>query len=440
VRIRGLKFILIVAAVCLTATAWFGGDLYVRWLHSGARTAIHDRRIDEAMRLLERARALDGSNAETCFLLARGSRLQGRLKNMRDYLEEASSCGYARDRLQLEQWMGMAQIGDLQLSESPLYDAMLESDEDSREICEALASGYLRTWQVQKAMVIVDGWILDYPDDPQPHLVKGRYFAGRGAWDSAVAAFESGLQIAPARRDIRVALADALRHEHRFEDAIRHLEKCLQDGVDSDSVLVGLGRCWFESGETEKALSYARRASVVNGDDAEVLHLLGQVEASQGNFAQALDPLRRAFQQRPYDPDVRYSFAMALRSSGHLEEAADHFRYVDEQQAAQSQMRKWLSELDKDPQQSELRCSIGRTLLQYGNPVEGVLWLRSVLQFDPENQNAREALAEHFRESREAGSSDADHSMSDTPSGNQDTRAEERVVVPTEASASVSET
>jgi hypothetical protein len=43
----------------------------------------------------------------------------------------------------------------------------------------------------------------------------------------------------------------------------------------------------------------------------------------------------------------------------------------------------------------ELRYEIGAILLQYGRPQEGVVWLESVLQIQPDHQRARDALAAH---------------------------------------------
>jgi tetratricopeptide (TPR) repeat protein len=313
---------------------------------------------------------------------------------MAEHLQAASRLGYPADRLKLEQAMARAEIGDLQTSESALYDEMLKSDRDNREICEALVSGYLRTWQIQKAIAIIDGWSSDFPDDPQPFAVKGKYFAGRGSWESAIDAFETALQLAPHRTDLRMELAQALVRQHRYDNAVGHFEKSLEQLPGNDLAWTGLGRCWLKTGNAQKAIECARQAVAINSENARAQHLLGQIEASRNNITQALPPLEHAYRKLPHDPDIRYAYAMALRTAGRTEEAAKHFRYIEEQQAAQSQMRHWLTELEKTPHKSDLRVRIGKMLLQYGDPLEGVMWLRSALLFDPDNETALKLLAE----------------------------------------------
>lgn len=387
--------------ICLATTAllvWQGRPWIAEFAVWRGRVAIQMRSLDTALIWFERAEAVDSSQGEAQFWMARVERMRGRPNRMRDHLERALAAGFPAVRISREQVLAMAQSGNLRQVESEIPALLIDPGDDGPAICEAVVSGYLQSFRINEAMVIIEAWKRDHPGDPQPFVVRGMYYAQRRAWNKAAPELEAALEMAPDRVDARLLWAETLRNLHQLDAAREQFERCRQTSPRNPDALVGIGRCLVEAGDLPRAREQFERALGVDPDCWEARFWLGKLLASEGDATEAVLLLEATCRERPYEPDVRYALAMALQAAGRATDAQVHFQYVTNQQRAQSELRNKLELLERSPMRTDLRFEIGEILLEFGNPVEGVGWLRSVLELTPDHPEALAALAEYSRQ------------------------------------------
>lgn len=389
--VRG-RWMLIGGCLLLLLFAFHGQEWVASFAHWRGRVALDARQLDAAYSWFALADHFDSGHGVHEFAMARVERLRGRSDRMQAHLDSAVRDGLARERAHREQILAQAQSGHIHQVERALSVMLMSPGDDGPTICEAMASGYLAVFRLSEAMAILEGWSRDYPSDPQPMVVRGLYFSQRQAWAQAAAEFEKALDLAPRRDDVRVHWAEALRNLHRLDLAREQFERASKTLAGSPAVWVGLGRCHMEAGRLTEAGKAFEEAIRISPDSWDGRFWLGKLLATEGDHARAVPMLEAAYRERPFEPDVRYSLALALQAAGQSDEARRHFDYIAAQQKAQSELRNKLEVLERDPSRIELRYEIGMILMEYGNPQEGVNWLQSVLDIEPEHAGALAAV------------------------------------------------
>ncbi len=197
---------LIVVAVPVAATlAWQPGWA---WYHlRQARQALELRDHDRALAQLLSARRMAGPRSDVEFWLARTYRRQGQLPTMSEHLERAWRLGADKSLLEREQWLAQAQSGQLRETEPHLAKLLQMAGDDLPDVCQAYVSGFFANLRFDEADALLAGWEKDFPNDPEPHFLRGHGQEMRLNAGEAVSAYRRGLQLAPHRQDMRLRLA-----------------------------------------------------------------------------------------------------------------------------------------------------------------------------------------------------------------------------------------
>jgi tetratricopeptide (TPR) repeat protein len=394
---RRQRVYVIVSVVAMAAGVFLlGSRAVVEWSHWQAHSAMTQRSFEKAVEHLLRAEKAAPNDADTQFRLARCHRMLGNFAEMMRCLKQARSGGFDAERLRREQLMAFAQTGDMRRVTPWLPELLSNPGEDGSEICEAVVSGYFVTWQISKAMSIIDAWKRDYPEDAQPHVSLARYYVQSGNLPGAVEAFETALELQPMRVKVRAELATILQQLHRYVESKSQYLQCLEIIPDDAEFLSGYASCLLETGDSDAARAYANRALAASPELIPALYLVGKLDLSMGDSEAALPRLEQAFKAMPYSPEIRYNYASALRNTGRMEEAQRHFDGLEKQQQEQSALRGLLSQLRLSPERTDIRYQIGAILLEYGNPIEGTAWLKSIFLSDPNHSEAHQALASYY--------------------------------------------
>lgn len=397
-RPRRRKFLFLLGGV-LTAVLGLAGArfLFVEYELAQARAALERRDATAALERLQGVRRLDADNAEAHFLTARAYRRQGRLDRVRDHIERAWKAGYPVRRLEREQWLALAQAGQMDQAEPHIRELLLNPGGDGPEICEAFVNGYLRNYRFTQALRIIEAWEADYPQDPQPHVCRGIIAQHLKRWPKAETHLREALQHNPERTDIRLRLAEVLAELHKYDEAEREYRRCLDEEPDKSEALAGWARCLMHQGREEKAGQIFRRIVESEPENFSARLGLGKLALSRGKPQEALEWFEPLVEDFPSNLQVRYSLASAFQAAGRREKASQHFEFAASANEALTRVQRLTEKVMQNPELVKPRYEIGVTLLKYDSPKDGLGWLHSVLNLAPDHQPTHRALAEYYR-------------------------------------------
>ncbi len=374
-----------------------------------APAVIHEQRLLQARRLLDThnaKRALEllqtvekhANCKKTQFLLARANRRLGRLDDVRKHLNAAEEMGYSPAAIELEKWLTQAQSGHVSSVLPQLREYLATSNTDVQEVCEALVNGYLRNYRFEEAAHWLEAWEGDFPQEAQPHFCRGALWQHFDRLPDALKEFRRAVELEPGRTDVRLELGRVLAGLHQYDRAILQLQRCLEDDPQNSDVLAALAGCFLLQGELERPRKIYQQLLTRNPKDFSALWGLGQLALSDGNCQEAIDWLEKALNQQPRNQSVHHTLATALQACGRPEEAKVHHAFVEEATQALARVRLLVEQVQKQPDSLEPRYEIGVTLLQYASASDGIAWLYSALEIDPQHTKTHQALAEYYQQ------------------------------------------
>ena len=342
------------------------------------------------------AQKLNPHSPETQFLLARAYRRLGRMNEVRHHLLRARALGWPRDLVQREEWLAMAQSGQIASAEPYLGELLRNQRDDGAEICEAFVEGYFASYRFTKGLLLVDAWETDFPNDPRPHLYRGLAFENSKSWDKAAQSYRRAVELSSDDTNCRLRLAGVLINLHKYDEAVEHLQVCLDSHSDDPDVLCRYSECLRAQGQIDKSRMVLTQALTRDPHHQQSRLNMGQLELMGGDFEAAIRWLRRLCDETPTDVEARYALAQSLQAAGQTDAARSHFDFVTESREKMQEVQR-LTDPDRfRPDDPEVRYQIGIRLLRYDNPSHGAAWLRSVLEVDPGHQATHATLAEFY--------------------------------------------
>ena len=361
-----------------------------------AERALRERKAEIALAWLKSI-ADRQSDGQTEFLMARAYRRLGDLDQVREHIQLAYDHGFSVERLQREQWLAMAQSGQMRDAEPHLRRLLQDPGDDGPEICESFVSGYFRNRQIQKAMPIIDAWQADYPDDPLPYSIRAGRFRELEHWSEAIAAYRKTLELTPADSNIRLQLAICLKASLKLEEAEIEFRKCLKETPQEKALLTEWGDMLLSAGKVSDATGVFEQLLAIDPENYDARAAMGGIFLMNGKASDAVSMLRPLYAQRPYDSKVRYSLASSLQAAGKTEEAAEIFQQVNAAEEQLRRKRKLLDELANSPDPVNQRYEIAIIAMKYESPEEGLRWLMTVIDMDPGYTGAYTALADYYQ-------------------------------------------
>ncbi|MCS4504109.1 tetratricopeptide repeat protein [Arhodomonas aquaeolei] len=236
-----------------------------------------------------------------------------------------------------------------------------------------------RSGRAGEALKRLDGMVADSPGDYELRLEYARALAAAGRSGDALGQFHALLERQPD--DDRILLSGALLalQSGHHDQARRWLKRLLAIETRTDAANYYLGRLALDEGDAGQAVEYLRRAGGEYAMDAALAEATalaadGRIDAARqrlrtlrddnsdaavqayateaellrrsGRQAEALSVLDEALQAHPGDADLRYARAMARIQAGSLEQAITDLEAV----------------IDADPQNAAALNALGYTL------------------------------------------------------------------------------
>ncbi len=392
-RSRKVKF---ACGLLLIAAAVSAPTLRVEYALWQARRALQARRVEVALRYLESARKADPDRAETEFLLARANRKLGRMEDVSRHLARAAQRGWPRELVQREEWLALAQSGEVVRAEPHLGELLRNQQDDGAEICEAFVEGYFASFRFAQGIVLVDAWEQDFPDDPRPHVYRGMAHEQLRLWDQAAEAYARALSLEPDNGACRLRLAGVLINQHKYDEAAAHLRVCREARPDDAEIACRLAECLRGQGQVDQARALLAPFLERDPKQQHARLIMGQLELMSGAYDAALRWLEPLCAEHPSDVEARYALAQVYQAAGRGDAAQEHLAFVTLARAELQEVQNLTDPERFRPEDPEQRYQIGIRLLKYDIPAHGAAWLRSVIDLDPDYGPAHAALADYY--------------------------------------------
>jgi len=275
------------------------------------------------------------------------------------------------------------------------FERALESNPEDYEIAFFLGVVLRRTGEDEAAIEAFEVIPPEHKNAIQAHRHLAAIYEGRGEYDRALVEIEVVARAEPSL-DLELYVASLRAKTGDFDGAILHLESLLTGTVRDDEVFYSLGVLYGEAKRNEDALRFMQRALEQNPDNANALNYVGYTLAEKGeDLDEAETMIRRAAELRPDDGYivdslgwVYYMRARPLVESGRHNEAQKYL------QTALEELRRAEELTGGDPVISE---HLGDTYLLLDEKERALERFEEAVRLEP-----REGEQPHLREKLES--------------------------------------
>ena len=153
-----------------------------------------------------------------------------------------------------------------------------------------------------------------------------------------------------------------------------------------------LAECLLDEGKPAEANQLITEILEVDPANLDALVLRGTLLQLNNNFAEAVEVLTQAVNSDPYDYTARFKLAQVYQAQGNSELAKASLERAEELKALREQFSRLHQEAAADLTNVDTRNAMGETALQLGRPDLAAVWFQSVLNIDPENEQAKTRL------------------------------------------------
>jgi tetratricopeptide (TPR) repeat protein len=367
-----------------------------------ARAALMSGDLGLALRAAEAADRVR-STAETQYVLAVVKRRSGRLGEFAAHLRQAADLGWPEADIQRQQWLAIAQQGDVDAVRPLLLRALEQgsTDEQADEIYEAFAKGYLATFRIPDAWMCVDFWLRWRPDAAQPRIMRACIYEQTDNRNEAIEDYRAVLAVLPHHQEARIRLARALYVRKRYDEALAEYQTCLASAPEDPDALLGVAQCLRRLGRDTEAKDYLDGVFLVAStayQQGMALAELGHLSLAQGNPREAMDFLMQALALIPGETLVYHGLGMAAARMGNRQQAEEFHARLRHVRDRFGRMNDIIDRLSKEPFNADLRCEAGEIVMEAGLRKEGADWLLTALKCNPDHRKTHELLAQYYAE------------------------------------------
>jgi mono/diheme cytochrome c family protein/tetratricopeptide (TPR) repeat protein len=277
-----------------------------------AASALDAGAIYDAQRWLARSRLFGSRGGSVELMQVACYRHLGQFEHWSEELEAARRAGVPDDRTQLESQLGNIHLGDVTSAGSDPIVELIQRGVSLHEVLAAFVHGYLRREEPEKAMLILDSWSRDAPDDV--HLLHMQGVVQRWLSQPAQAevSFRTVLDKQPRFDLAQIALAQMLEEQNRIGEAIVQCVELAARAPQSSNVELNLVRLLRKKGEYAAARSILDQLHARTDTPEGTVFEKGQLELETGNY-DAARPLLRDTRSGP-DEVKRKTVAAILDS------------------------------------------------------------------------------------------------------------------------------
>ena len=381
--------------MALLVAAYLGWREWPRQFLRQGEKALTARDYDGAREQLARYLSYRPNDPRARLLAARAARRLREYYEAFDHLERCRQAGGDAGAIDAETALIAVQRGGEPTA--VLLERAGGSDELSLAILEVLIQHDLDHYRLRSALHRLNHYLTLRPDDLQALMARAYVWERFLYFADALGDYRLAVAAHPDDERARLKLGETLLIAATPGEALSHYEWLAARRPEQPLVKLGLARCRRRLGEFDDARRLLDDLLATAPNDGEALWERGQIELDQGRAAEAEAWLRKAVEARPHDSRVAYSLSRCLLALGRRDEAAKLSARVTQLDADVRRLDKVCQAVMERPNDAALRCEGGLLFLRNGERDEGLRWLRQALRIDPNNKEARDALAEGER-------------------------------------------
>ena len=338
-----------------------------------------------------------GLDQRTCLLQLRVARRSGNFREVERLLNQASKLGVARKELERERWLAMAQTNQYDAMQSHWNDLLKDARDDEPEIARAHYTWAMIYHNHDLAKWTLELWHQDYPKDPEPMLLLGRYYQSMTSWESSEKAYREALSIAPENEECQLSLAKVLQIRLKTDEAIPMFQKYLRQHPNDAAAVRGLAESLATRGEVDKAIQMLQDTLKIHPDDFMIQKSCGELMLSKGDTVGAAAILEKAYRLIPEHANLANSLARAWKACGRAAEAEPLFAFVAESQPKLIEMGAMEKQLRDQPNNLELRMKIAEIVARFVSRRDAVRWYENLLLIAPNYKPAHQELVKLYQ-------------------------------------------
>lgn len=266
--------------------------------------------------------------------------------------------------------------------------------------------------QLDLALQHVDQVIALDPELADAYLIKAQVLSGLDRNEEALQAVEQAVNRRPGDHRLRLQYSRMLVQAGNYDKALQHFKQLQASIPDDENVLLSLGLLTIELGEPENAQPYFQSLLDLGVHNQQAHYYLGRIEQAHGDPEKALEHYARVYEGE-YWLDAKIRAAGVLAASGQTEEALIQLELLGNQVAAgpaeirvslamgevlraaareQEAYNLYSEALQQAPDNIDLLYARALTAESLDMLQQAEADLKAVLQLEPENANALNAL------------------------------------------------
>ncbi len=271
-------------------------------------------------------------------------------------------------------------------------DALRRADPQAVHITCRQAGLYLRAGRFEKAAAMARESVDSEPDCPQAHTMLGAILAKSGDWAHAVPELETAHRIDLESAPVTMALAVALGHAGKADEAITLLETMPESERGSPHAQYRLGWLLAEYGrnghkDEKSALEALYRARATDPANAESNAEAGKILLRQGDTKRARAHFENALHSEATNAVAARGMA-SIFASQHLPEATRARQIAETLEKRETTLRDARRKYLMEPADTANALRLAELEARTGNRLDALDLITGVLKADPNNGTA----------------------------------------------------
>ena len=356
----------------------------------------------EAASALAKSTALHHRQCAECqYLEAKAARRLGDFRHAAQALERATSLHWDAADLSRERTLALVQTGRTAEFEGELKSIFAtELDPaETEEVYEALAHGHLAAFDGPELQQCLDYWLQWNPQAITPQLMRARFCEQLSNHFEASKHYQSIVQDHPDCREARLGWGACLLELNQPSAAEEQFRICINQQREP-KVAVMMARSLIQTGQSAAAAELLKEFQETPSiaDRAKVLEELGRWCLDQSQADEAVTYLKESVKLAPEAASAWYSLASAYSLQGQLDKSKYALSISQETKQRLQRFGLIVVELNTHPELLDIRIEAAQILFKQGMDRDGVAWLNTVLNRDPQHRQAHELLAEYYEQ------------------------------------------